>query len=126
MGGGSRKSYATLYIGGVAHCIYLTEGGWSFWPPNIEILRNMFMVPYQALSWTHTSGALSTPMAHSASLTFFTNRESTVERKENQTYVRHGTVEGKGDCFSDGSFEKLHVIDPVSETVRRKHISQPV
>ena len=46
MGGGSRKSYATLYIGGVAHCIYLTEGGWSFWPPNIEILRNMFMVPY--------------------------------------------------------------------------------
>ena len=45
MGGGSRKSYATLYIGGVAHCIYLTEGGWSFWPLNIEILRNMFMVP---------------------------------------------------------------------------------
>ena len=48
MGGGSRKSYATLYVGGVAHCIYLTEGGWSFWPPNIEILRNMFMVPYAA------------------------------------------------------------------------------
>ena len=46
MGGGSRKSYATLYKGGVAHCICLTEGGWSFWPPNIEILRNMFMVPY--------------------------------------------------------------------------------
>ena len=46
MGGGSRKSYATLYIEGVAHCIYLTEGGWSFWPLNIEILRNMFMVPY--------------------------------------------------------------------------------
>ena len=45
MGGGSRKSYASLYKGGVAHCICLTEGGWSFWPPNIEILRNVFIVP---------------------------------------------------------------------------------
>ena len=59
MGGGSRKSYATLYIGGVAYCIYLTEGGWSFWPLKIEILRNMFMVPCWSfntyvldMSWT--------------------------------------------------------------------------